>query len=285
MNKAFVYTHSCLAGAGFAVINSQVAWRLRPDLFASGQDCALAIYQRVEVQGAKLLTAKIAGIGQVKVIARSERDLARRIEDVVGLRVEELGPYVEPAMQVPARGSHTAELERAQRLAKLRALAAQEPPGHHCVLRQEVLAARAELARIDEASRPVESKSEADTMTEAKEVAPALDVQVEEAVVVEDHPAEGDMPKVETESEPLPGIERAKAVIQAALQSGPADAAGILAVAEADSISERTMQRAAEALGVLKSKAGFDAGWTWALPPRDDEVAEAREKEAETQAA
>lgn len=51
-----------------------------------------------------------------------------------------------------------------------------------------------------------------------------------------------------------------------ALNAGPRDAAEILAAAEGANISERTMQRAAEQMGVIKTKAGLDGGWTWALP-------------------
>jgi hypothetical protein len=50
------------------------------------------------------------------------------------------------------------------------------------------------------------------------------------------------------------------------LKDGPRNAAEILAAAEGANISGRTMQRAAEQMGVIKSKAGFDGGWTWALP-------------------
>lgn len=53
------------------------------------------------------------------------------------------------------------------------------------------------------------------------------------------------------------------------LKDGPRNAAEILAATEGANISERTIQRAAIALGVQKMKAGFDGGWTWRLP--DDE--------------
>lgn len=41
----------------------------------------------------------------------------------------------------------------------------------------------------------------------------------------------------------------------------------ILAAAQGASISGRTtIQRAADALGVVKTKAGFAGGWIWAMP-------------------
>lgn len=59
---------------------------------------------------------------------------------------------------------------------------------------------------------------------------------------------------------------RARDLLVSMLSQGPRDAAEILSAAEGDMIGERTMQRAAEALGVVKTRAGFRGGWTWALP-------------------
>ena len=50
------------------------------------------------------------------------------------------------------------------------------------------------------------------------------------------------------------------------LKDGPRGAAEIIAAAEGAGFPERTLQRAAERLGVVKSKAGFLGGWLWALP-------------------
>lgn len=61
-------------------------------------------------------------------------------------------------------------------------------------------------------------------------------------------------------------IDRAVALLANLLRDGACDAAEILAIAEGDNINERTMQRAAESLGVVREKTGFDGGWTWALP-------------------
>ncbi len=63
--------------------------------------------------------------------------------------------------------------------------------------------------------------------------------------------------------------ERACALVSNMLANGPRDAAEIRAAAEGDNISERTIQRAAIALGVTKTKAGFNGGWTWRLPADD----------------
>jgi hypothetical protein len=65
-------------------------------------------------------------------------------------------------------------------------------------------------------------------------------------------------------------IERANHLILEFLKVGPGSAREILAAAEGAKISERTIQRAAISLGVVKAKAGFNGGWTWRLPA--DEV-------------
>lgn len=61
-------------------------------------------------------------------------------------------------------------------------------------------------------------------------------------------------------------IDQACALLADLLKEGASDAAEILMAAEGDNLNERTMQRAAERLGVVKMKAGFGEGWTWALP-------------------
>lgn len=53
------------------------------------------------------------------------------------------------------------------------------------------------------------------------------------------------------------------------LAAGPRSAAEIIAAVEGDNITARTAQRAAVALGVVKSKTGLRGGWTWRLPADD----------------
>lgn len=61
-------------------------------------------------------------------------------------------------------------------------------------------------------------------------------------------------------------IDRAIDLLADLLRDGPRNAAEIIATAEGDSLNERTMQRAGEQMCVVKTKAGFGEGWTWALP-------------------
>lgn len=69
--------------------------------------------------------------------------------------------------------------------------------------------------------------------------------------------------------------ERACELVGNMLAAGPRDAAEIRAAAEGDNITERAIQRAAIALGAVKTKAGFNGGWTWRLPADDVGTTEA----------
>jgi len=59
---------------------------------------------------------------------------------------------------------------------------------------------------------------------------------------------------------------RAVALLIGLIKNGPKDAAEILAAAEGANIGERTLQRAANQLGVVKTKTDFAGGWTWMMP-------------------
>ena len=61
-------------------------------------------------------------------------------------------------------------------------------------------------------------------------------------------------------------LDQACALLADLLKDGPRNAAEILAAAEGANISERTIQRTAEQMGIIKAKAGFNGGWLWALP-------------------
>lgn len=61
----------------------------------------------------------------------------------------------------------------------------------------------------------------------------------------------------------------AGALVADLLKDGARNAAEILTAAEGANISERTIQRAAISLGVVKTKAGFAGGWIWRLPADD----------------
>lgn len=75
--------------------------------------------------------------------------------------------------------------------------------------------------------------------------------------------------------------DRAGLLLEALLKDGPRQASEILAAAQGDNINERTMQRAAESLDVVKTRVSFQGGWTWALPAP---VAEPVQADAEARA-
>jgi len=77
-------------------------------------------------------------------------------------------------------------------------------------------------------------------------------------------------PAIQSTLETAGAIERANHLILEFLKVGPRSATEILAAAEGAKISVRTVQRAAIDFGVVKSKAGFAGGWTWALPVDGD---------------
>ncbi len=60
---------------------------------------------------------------------------------------------------------------------------------------------------------------------------------------------------------------RAMSFLRRALAAGePYPAANLLEEAQADAIPAKTLRKAANLLGVVKSPAGFQGGWTWQLP-------------------
>lgn len=145
------YAAQCMAGAGFAVMDSRIAWQLRPDLWATGEDCAMSGgWKTSEVSGTTRLQVNIAGYGLVLVLARSTDNLAQRIEWIVGAKAQDIqeAPAVGMQTKTPSPLEEMAWKLAAQKLDKLKELAAQEPPAHDCHLRKEILRARQELARI-----------------------------------------------------------------------------------------------------------------------------------------
>lgn len=90
MNKTLIYMHQCLAGAGFAVIDIQIAYRLRPDLWSSGQECAMSFRTPMIPEGCQRYIAKLASGRTVNVFARSADALSRRLEWVTGEAVIDL---------------------------------------------------------------------------------------------------------------------------------------------------------------------------------------------------
>ncbi len=143
--KTQQYAHQSLAACGFAVMSSVIAWKQRPDLWASAQDCGMDFTAKLTIPDTQRLSAKLAGLdSQVLVLTRSADDLSKRIEWVTGYKVESMGAGVGVVNETPAPPLITEQQRQAtagrERLEKL---AAMELPAHDCQLRREILAARA----------------------------------------------------------------------------------------------------------------------------------------------
>ena len=147
MFKANNYAHQCLASSGLAVMDSRIAWQLRPDLWSTGHDCACDRWTTTTADGATRYTVHMDGLGAVHVLARSRDQLEQRLEWITGRNVTDVSPFQEkPVLESSNNGqAFAAQMRETERLDKLRTLAAQELPTHECHTRREILRARAEL--------------------------------------------------------------------------------------------------------------------------------------------
>lgn len=91
------YIDDSLASTGFVVLNSQVAYTMRSDLWSGGMECGADFGSNTwrnrlgYIQGLKRFHVRIAGIpGLVDVYSRSADSLARRLEWITGFEIENL---------------------------------------------------------------------------------------------------------------------------------------------------------------------------------------------------
>lgn len=143
------YARQAIAASGLVILDPRIAFELRPDLWASAQDCRITFRRAHKFEGTHRVTATIEGYGEVLVCTRSLDALEQRIQWVAGRRVLSVKPAEADAAPPPAAPPlhREAQSKEAERLAELHKLAAQEPPSHDCHARREILAARAELNR------------------------------------------------------------------------------------------------------------------------------------------
>ncbi len=226
-----------LGTTGWAPIDHEIAKHLCPEMASQHYDFTSwngtpAILLRLFSRTA-LYRVRVDGFGTVLVLARNGRFLDERMAwlGFSASEIVEVGVTVPYAVQAPKAPAPKFADER---LTRLKALAEQEPPAHACSLRTDILAAKREIDAMTKQAPAVSSEPDNRAVTECAEEPSATD--------------------------------RALVIIADMLKSGPCDAAEILATAEGAGISERTMQVAAERMGVVKRKAGFSGGWTWAMP-------------------
>lgn len=271
--KVMLYAHQSLAASGFAVIASSVAATLRPDLWTLGMEC-VSDFSSVDAKnklgyivGVQRLTARLAGIDRpVLVLTRSTDQLAQRMEWVTGFKVEQI--EVEAKATATVTGREVTATRRINPLSAVQDIQTKEAP-RPCTecenLNNEICLAvmRGEVPtqptarnqpRLCLAYTPghyLTSGEHRDYRT-GKELWPELLAKVQAPEVIP--------------LEPTGALDKASALLADMLKDGSRSTAEIFENAEAASLSERTMQRAADLLGVVKSKAGFNGGWVWALP-------------------
>jgi hypothetical protein len=144
------YARQAIAASGLTILDPRIAFELRPDLWASAQDCRITFRRAQKFEGTHRVTATIEDYGDVLVCTRSLDALEQRIQWIAGRRVLAVKPAEADAVPPPATPQlhRQAQSKEVERLAELEKLAAQEPPSHDCHARREILAARAELKRI-----------------------------------------------------------------------------------------------------------------------------------------
>ena len=99
MSKAMVYVNAALGSTGFCILNGRVAYRLMPDNWCDAIDANHDMASKTlpaklnSVQGCRTYLARFAeieGTALVKLLTRSEDDLARRIAQITGFTVTTL---------------------------------------------------------------------------------------------------------------------------------------------------------------------------------------------------
>lgn len=141
------YAHQCIASSGLAIMDSQIAWQLRPDLWSGAQDCCITFQKKQSIEGARRLVATFPTYGEVQVYARSLDNIEKRLQWIVGEEPMALAgwqPNV-PAVSPQLSAKREANRKEVELLDALRKLATEVPPGHDCSRRREILEARREL--------------------------------------------------------------------------------------------------------------------------------------------
>jgi hypothetical protein len=153
------YIGQQLASSGFVLCEPAIAYKLRKDIWPSGQSCGLD-FLSPSVKAAlanmanimfKFEGSGVRGFGGAATMTR----LVERIHEVTGLNLEVeaitradlLGEAKTTQAALAISNEH--ERKERERIEKLKALAAQEPPTHDCAHKREILIAREKLARME----------------------------------------------------------------------------------------------------------------------------------------
>lgn len=282
MSKATQYVHQALASTGFVVVDSTVAWMLRPDLWTSGMDCAqdfVQIYSKVtnSIANVARMTIRLSGPDRsALVLARSTDRLAERMGLILGHTVELLESEQVAATRAAPEAPRAYHPAPDIRAGVSYSVATAEDPrtcdscDNLTATQACSAAARGKLDFVSGSYRP-----HIHALRRCIGYQPKLDLRDDrnghdlwpEIVALISSETTGN-----TEGDTVSdGLEMTRDVricdfLAGILKDGSRGAAEIIATAEGAGFSERMLQRAAERLGVVKSKSSFLGGWLWALP-------------------
>jgi len=101
------YARQAIAASGLAILDPRIAFELRPDLWASAQDCRITFRRAQKFEGTHRVTATIEDYGDVLVCTRSLDALEQRIQWIAGRRVLAVKPAEADAVPPPCDPSTT----------------------------------------------------------------------------------------------------------------------------------------------------------------------------------
>jgi hypothetical protein len=289
MTPSEKYLQQRLAAQGWAPIHDRAADFLDPGIgrfhldFAAWQrqpDMLRRMFPR-----SAIYRAKTEAFGELLILSMSPLILAERISMILGGAVEIVEAATQKAQTVAAAVPVTSD-----KLALVHVgVATKEPPracrqcgnvsgGGTCLAAQ-----RGELEGAPRDYRPDPSvprrclaytwpRPDRDEYL-GRDQRNGRQLWPEIAALAEKPSEPAQVPEVRAADEGASAIDKARALVSSMLASGPLAASEILTATEGANISERTTQRAAEQLHVVKTKDG-SGGWTWALPEAEPATAE-----------
>lgn len=148
-SKLRKYTIEQLASTGFVLLDHKVAFKLRPDIWATPTNCMcdMTIWKEdvtaLQRLGAMLFTAIGPHDVVVRGAARSMREIEKRIELCAGLAV--MDAVTVETFSVKQKNQQPGVTVKPDNIAELKELAAMELPMHDCALRKKILRSRQEL--------------------------------------------------------------------------------------------------------------------------------------------
>ncbi|TAJ19100.1 MAG: hypothetical protein EPO47_05075 [Rugosibacter sp.] len=259
------FIHRQLGTTGWAPINHDLAVLLCPEVINEHRDfmadqrnpeALLRVFPRTA-----LCYARISSFGEVPVLYRNPLALAERISCIVGGTVEINDQAEKPRVSIRQAISPSTHDTIALRHANVVTLEPPRPCAQCGRMSAEQTCLAALAGEIENA--PTDYRPDVSWPRRCLAFKPPHG-SYDERTGAELWPELDAVVSLDVEEESLTG--RAVALLAGLLKDGPRDAAVIRSASEGIGIGERTMQRAAEKLGVIKTKSGFSGGWVWQMP-------------------